>query len=292
MLNHINSNNSNNNNFNLLNSVEESLYDTPFDSSSDSLSDSSSCTSFKTPKNILLCKFIEEIDNTNTNFFHSKYFRKKPNKTNIMTNQQTWIPHHIKTHIHTDANFITNVDSNNNSFHSNDFGQTSNLTKETPFIKYLINKRIKFCQLGASSHIAAFIPVSINLEMLFYQSRNFNAIIGENSNNPLYSNSKIRTHAEMEALEKAKGLLRCKKVKKNKMNLVVLRINKIGELCESAPCFHCTKKLGENDYVQIYKLYYSRYDGTITCVKFNKWVCDGKCHISKGWKWLQRENNM
>ena len=39
-------------------------------------------------------------------------------------------------------------------------GCTSNLTKDTPFINYLIEKRINFCQLGVSSHIAAFVPVS------------------------------------------------------------------------------------------------------------------------------------
>ena len=86
---------------------------------------------------------------------------------------------------------------------------------------------------------------------------NGKVVIGENSDKALYSNSKIKTHAEMDALNKAKSLLRCKKMKKNKMHLIVLRINKMGELCESAPCFHCTKELAENSYVQIDKLYYS-----------------------------------
>ena len=38
--------------------------------------------------------------------------------------------------------------------------------------------------------------------------------MGENSYKPLYSNSKIYTHAEMDALNKVKGLLKCKKIKK------------------------------------------------------------------------------
>ena len=119
---------------------------------------------------------------------------------------------------------------------------------------------------------------------------NGKAVIGENSNKPLYSNSKINTHAEMDALNRATGLLRCKKMKKNKMNLIVLRINKLGELCESAPCYHCTKQLGENSFIQIDKLYYSRSDGTITCIKFDEWLTNGTNHISKGRKWLQRKN--
>ena len=120
---------------------------------------------------------------------------------------------------------------------------------------------------------------------------NGKAVIGENSDKPLHSNSKIKTHAEMDALNKAKSLLRCGKMKKNKMNLIVLRVNKVGRLAESAPCFHCTKELTENNFIQIDKLYYSRSNGSITCVKFDEWVNSGTCHISKGWKWLQKRNN-
>jgi len=49
----------------------------------------------------------------------------------------------------------------NKSLTNNNIGWTSNLDKDTPFISYLIDKRINFCHLGASSHIAAFIPVSL-----------------------------------------------------------------------------------------------------------------------------------
>lgn len=74
------------------------------------------------------------------------------------------------------------------------------------------------------------------------------------------------------------------------MNLIVLRVNKRGELCESAPCFHCTKQLENNNIIQIEKLFYSRSDGTITCVKFNDWVSNGIHNISKGWKLLAKNN--
>jgi hypothetical protein len=39
---------------------------------------------------------------------------------------------------------------------------TTSLTKDTPFIKYLIDKRIYFCKLGSSSHIAAFMSCSLD----------------------------------------------------------------------------------------------------------------------------------
>ena len=117
---------------------------------------------------------------------------------------------------------------------------------------------------------------------------NGKVVIGENSDKPLYSNSKIKTHAEMDVLNKTRNLLRCGKIKKNKMDLIVLRINKNGKLCESAPCYHCTKELASNDFIQIDKLYFSRIDQTITCIKFDEWVENGTSYVSKGWKLLHQ----
>lgn len=57
--------------------------------------------------------------------------------------------------------------SNNCELCSVELGYTSNLSKDTPFIRFLIDKRINFCQLGASSHIAAFVPVSFNSRCCF-----------------------------------------------------------------------------------------------------------------------------
>ena len=95
----------------------------------------------------------------------------------------------------------------------------------------------------------------------------------------------------MDVLQKAKALIRCKKIKKNKMDLIVIRINKSGKLCESAPCYHCTRELSINNIIDINKLYYSRADGTITCVKFSDWLENGTSHISKGWKFVQKLNS-
>jgi len=59
----------------------------------------------------------------------------------------------------TDLESLTNSSTNTSKVTNNEIGWTSNLTADTPFINYLIEKRINFCQLGASSHIAAFVPV-------------------------------------------------------------------------------------------------------------------------------------
>lgn len=100
----------------------------------------------------------------------------------------------------------------------------------------------------------------------------------------------MKTHAEMDALRKFEELIRIKKIKKKtKIDLIVIRVNKNGNLSESAPCFHCTKELNESD-ISINKIYFSRSDGTITCVKFSDWVASGTSHVSKGWKWLSTLN--
>jgi hypothetical protein len=121
---------------------------------------------------------------------------------------------------------------------------------------------------------------------------NVKVVIGENSDKPLYSNTKINTHAEMDALNKIKDIFSRGKIKqnKNKMDLVVLRVNKLGQLCQSAPCHHCMKELKKNNIIKISKLYFSKDDGTITCVKFDEWFENGNAYVSKGWKWLEKKN--
>jgi cytidine deaminase len=115
-------------------------------------------------------------------------------------------------------------------------------------------------------------------------------VIGENSERITYGNTLINRHAEIDALQRMVELLRCKKIKKNKMNLIVLRVNKSGNLCESAPCYHCTMFLKKNNDINIDKLYFSRGDGSITCMKFDDWYNHGDLHVSKGWKYLCKKN--
>ena len=108
--------------------------------------------------------------------------------------------------------------------------------------------------------------------------------IGQNSDRSPCSNSKIKTHAEMDALRKLNTLIRNKKIKqKNKVDLLVLRVNKLGNLCQSAPCYHCSQELITNSYIKIDKLYYSTTEGTIKYVKFADWISKPVEHITSGW---------
>lgn len=162
---------------------------------------------------------------------------------------------------------------------------TSEFNKFSPFINMLINRRIRFCDLGPSCHIAAFVP-DLGIENKFINWAFGKMAIGENSERLRFGNTRLSTHAEMDALRKLDNLIRVKKCKKQKMDLVVIRVNKSGNLCESAPCYHCTKELSNSSMVVINKLYFSRSNGTITCIKFSDWLKNKNFHISKGWKWL------
>jgi hypothetical protein len=170
-----------------------------------------------------------------------------------------------------------------------DGGTVSEFNKDSPFINMLINKRIRACDRGPSCHIASFVQ-DLGMENKFMNWAWGKLAIGENSERMRFGNDRLSTHAEMDALKKLDGLIRVQKCKRQKMDLVVIRVNKTGNLCESAPCYHCTKELERTKVVSINKLYFSRSDGTITCVKFSVWLKNKNLHISKGWRWMNCES--
>jgi len=98
------------------------------------------------------------------------------------------------------------------------------------------------------------------------------------------SNKNIKMHAEMEGLNRVKKLLKTKKIKNNKMNLIVIRTNKTGNLCESAPCRHCTQRLFNDKDIKIHKIFFSRKDGSITSMYFEDWFNSDSCYTSSGWQ--------
>ncbi len=167
----------------------------------------------------------------------------------------------------------------------------TNITKDNNFISYLINRRLNKCIKGCSCndtalHIAAFI---IKFDDSIHSN---NTIIGENSFRYLNGCNKVSIHAEMDALNKLFILKKMRRVKKTKMDLVVIRINRNGKLCESAPCYHCTQELLKNNLIVIDKLYYSTVYGNIICIKFDDWIKHGLPRISKGWKYTLKNNDI
>lgn len=166
----------------------------------------------------------------------------------------------------------------------------SKFNKNSPFIRMLMYRRIKVNDSGCSSHIAAFVPdLTVENKRSCWAFGKF--AIGENSERNRYGNNRLSTHAEMDALKKLDNLFRVTRCKKQSMDLVVLRVNKSGNLCESAPCYHCTHELNifqKKKGISINKLYFSRWDGSIICIKFSDWVSNGETSISTGWRWLSR----
>jgi len=105
--------------------------------------------------------------------------------------------------------------------------------------------------------------------------------VGINSSNKRYNNEKISTHAEMSAINNLRYKLSKHRIKKIKIDLIVVRFHKNMELCNSAPCKHCSLELCKNKYVEINNLYYSIDNGIIK-IKFDDWMKNENKIISKG----------
>lgn len=96
------------------------------------------------------------------------YYRKdvlKQNYNQTLSRRKLQTQKHLELHrnkVKYNKNNFDSTDSDTNNIVCKEVGWNSGLNKNTPLIDYLINKRINFCELGASSHIAAFFPVSNN----------------------------------------------------------------------------------------------------------------------------------
>jgi hypothetical protein len=153
------------------------------------------------------------------------------------------------------------------------------ITTYNNVINNLITIRIKNTIFGSFNHIACLIS----------ENNDFPLIIGLNSDKSQFSNKTIKTHAEIDAIKKIRYYKRCNIIKNNKMDLIVLRVNKFGKLCLSAPCYHCTCFLNSKKtkkIIKINKIYFSNENETITSFKFQDWVNfqNNNKHISNCWK--------
>ena len=154
--------------------------------------------------------------------------------------------------------------------------------------KYMIETRNKINRTNdikynnEYSHVALF---TIKKERIANELNN-NFTIGINSTRIRYNNIDIKTHAEMDAMERLKSkMIRCNYNIKKKMcvDLYVIRHTKTGLLTASAPCLHCTNELSKIKWLKINNLFYSKNNKTIECIKFKEWVKKKDHHITKGW---------
>ena len=98
------------------------------------------------------------------------YYRKdilKQNYIKTLSRRKQQTQKHLELHrnkvkYNRNKNNFDTSDSDSSVIICKEVGYNSGFDKNTPLIDYLINKRINFCELGSSSHIAAFVPVTNN----------------------------------------------------------------------------------------------------------------------------------
>lgn len=108
---------------------------------------------------------------------------------------------------------------------------------------------------------------------------------GENSTREAHKGCCYSTHAEMDAIKKLPKI-KIKGKRKN-INLVVIRIDKIGYLKNSEPCFKCIEHLQYLNNTSGYKIkniYYSNADGNIVVKKFSELAESEHKHVSHRFK--------
>ena len=140
-------------------------------------------------------------------------------------------------------------------------------------VDILIEKRFNYGNENTNLHAATFVEKS---------SSNISDIkIGVNTYRQRYSNSRIKIHAEIDALKK------CKFRNHVMVDLFVIRINRNKELKGSKPCAHCIRELKSKKFLKIRNLYYSTDSGEIDCVKFDKFSND---YITRSWENIRKPN--
>jgi hypothetical protein len=96
-------------------------------------------------------------------------------------------------------------------------------------------------------------------------------------NEPTKWNYMPSMHAEIDAYTKIKGYKNISK----KLDILVIRITKGGNLAESRPCFHCIDILAKS-HLNICDVYYSTSEGTIVCEPFKSLLANSKNYVTSG----------
>lgn len=202
-------------------------------------------------------------------------------------------PKSNKSKKHTTSSFSEEEDENNDeedlTDRRNQIIEITDYDINTPLIDCLIKIRCGIKTNNSANHIAALIP---SKNCFFHNYNSLTITKGINSDKTKFGNKNVKTHAEIDALRKTHNMFKCgKKKKRIKMSMVILRINRNGYLCESAPCYHCTLQLSKSKDLIIDKIYFSVDGGQIVYSKFSEWKVNPPAHITKGWKVLNRINN-
>jgi len=113
--------------------------------------------------------------------------------------------------------------------------------------------------------------------------------MGENSTREARNGCCYSMHAEMEAISRLPPLPL--KAKKKRIILIVIRINRYGDLLNSTPCFKCIKhltRLNKSSGYKIDKIYYSNKDGKIVIAKLSELIESENKHVTYAFR--QKKN--
>lgn len=112
----------------------------------------------------------------------------------------------------------------------------------------------------------------------------FNGGYGINSDRELWKGCCYGQHAEMNILNNIRkmkrSIVKSTIMKRQKINIIVLRVNGKGQLSNSRPCFKCLEYMSRLRGITIKNIYYSDSNDTITIAKFKDLYCGTK-HYSK-----------
>lgn len=137
----------------------------------------------------------------------------------------------------------------------------------------LLQRQLQFdsWDLDNYRHIAAFIIGKKSLQYL---------AIGENSCRSIY-NGHASLHAEIAALLKLGKQIKYNKIK---VNILVIRINRLNQLTSSKPCKCCIAQLYKFLGDRIKYVYYSTISHEIKRERFNSLLNDSKPHFSSDFR--------
>lgn len=145
-------------------------------------------------------------------------------------------------------------------------------------IEQMVNQKLKMDKLDNSfnyHHLACF-----------WQNNQFHwkgkLSIGENSQREARSGCCYCSHAEMDAIRKLPPLKL--RGRKQEINLIVIRVDRLGSLKNSTPCFMCIKYMNWINIKSSYKIKtvcHSDSYGNVIIRKFNDLLNSSEKHISQ-----------
>lgn len=115
-----------------------------------------------------------------------------------------------------------------------------------------------------------------------YQANQQKLSDGSNSTREAYSGCCYAEHAEVSAIKNLKRKHKNSKNKRKKrVNMLVIRVNNSGQLCNSKPCAKCLEHMAyQLKSFIIVKIYYSDNNGDIVVSKLSTLIEEQDKHLS------------